>query len=40
MSITTEMNKNQINFDPILHRPPKYDIFGRLVNNKLTIEKK
>ena len=41
MSVTNEnIFHNPNNFDPLKHRPPKYDIFGRLVNNKnIIIEK-
>jgi hypothetical protein len=34
MSVTNEINIQLSNhqFDPSKHRPPKYDLFGRLVN--------
>ena len=34
MSVTNEMQYKN-NFDPITHKPPKFDIYGRLVNKNI-----
>jgi hypothetical protein len=40
MSVTKEINNNTNTFNPLQHRPPKYDIFGHLVNIPFKCRKK
>ena len=34
MSTQEEQIAQETKFDPLLHNPPRYDLFGRLVNHK------